>query len=838
MNNKHKVLGLALVLGLGMTACDKQAKDGSSNNTEVTASDNSAKVEEVFAKMSIEDKAGQMTQINLNVTYHDRNGTSYNNMDGIFSPEKLNTAIVKYKVGSILNAINHAYELDQWHNIIRTIQDKATKDPAANGIPVLYGIDAIHGTTFTLGSTLFPHNIGTAASRDTEVAKLAAKVTANEVRASGIRWNFDPVFDLGRQPLWPRFPETFGEDPLLVKKMGVATVEGYEEDGLKNTTAVASCMKHFIGYSASRSGRDRTPSFIPELELREYYLPQFQAAVDAGSSTIMINSGELNGFPVHGNKYLLTDILRGELGFEGLVVTDWEDINRLYERHMVAPSLKEAVRMAVKAGVDMSMTPHDFKFTDLVIEIYNEGTDAEFNRRVDESTKRILALKEKVGLFENAYTEEAAIAQFGKEQYKEDALNAALKTMTLLKNDDNALPLAKGTKVVLAGPNANNIASMHGCWSYTWQGDTEEMSWVPFGAAEGDPVGPEVADSIRNVESLYFTMKDDTTRVLRPFPASTVTIKTAFENMIGQGNVVCNSVSDYEADENYKLPSTSGADVIVLALGENAYAESPGSITDLTLDKRQIALAKAALATDKKVIVVLVEGRPRVISEFANDVDGILMAYWPASQGGPAIAKTIFGENNPGGKLPYTYPRSTGDVVMYDHHWTEVNVEQTPGVFTDTGYDPLFAFGHGLSYSSFEYSDFTISDSVLVGDAALKVSVNVTNTSDVDGDEVVELYTRDMYASVVPSLKRLKDFSRVSIPAGETKTVTFEITKDDLSLVKPVDGENGKFETVTEEGEFKVMIGALSTELEQPEHSWEGFLSRTYKGALSFEYKN
>lgn len=800
------------------------------------------KVDEVFSKMSVEDKAGQMTQINLNVTYHARGGTSYNNNDGIFSPEALNTAIVKYKVGSILNAINHAYPLDQWHNIITTIQDKATKDTAANGIPVLYGIDAIHGTTFTLGSTLFPHNIGVAASRDPQVAKTAAKVTANEVRASGIRWNFDPVFDLGRQPLWPRFPETFGEDPLLVEKMGVATVIGYEEDGLKNPTAVASCMKHFIGYSASRTGRDRTPSFIPELELREYYLPQFQAAVDAGSSTIMINSGELNGFPVHGNKYLLTDILRGELGFEGLVVTDWEDINRLYERHMVVPSLKEAVRMAVKAGVDMSMTPHDYKFTDYVIELYNEGNDAEFNRRVDESVKRILVLKAKVGLFENAYTEEAAIAQFGKPEYKEAALEAALKTMTLLKNDNNVLPLAKGSKVVLAGPNANNIASMHGCWSYTWQGAQESVEWAPFGSVEGDPVGKEVADSIRNVKSPYFSMKNDSTRVLKPFPKSTISIKTAFENMIGAGNVTCNSVSDYEAPSNYKLPNTAGADVIVLCLGENAYAESPGSIRDLALDPRQIALAKEAIATGKKVVLVLVEGRPRIISEIVdgeNSVDGVLHAYWPSSQGGPAIAQTVFGDYNPGGKLPFTYPRSTGDIVTYDHHWTEVNVEQSPGSFTDIGYQPLFPFGYGLSYSTFEYSDFELSDSTLVGTDTLVVSVKVTNTSDVDGDEVVELYSRDMYASVVPSLRRLKAFERVSINGGESKVVTFKITKDDLSLVRPVEGENGKFETVTEDGEFKLMIAGFGWDLGFPtEKDYTAFLSRTYVGAKGFSYSN
>ena len=814
-------------------------KDGSSADKEKTSaggSDLDKQVEEIFSKMTIEDKAGQMTQVNLNVVLVPRWGTGYTNNDGVIDPALLDTAIVKYKVGSLLNAINHAYELDQWHNIIKTIQDRALSADG-NKIPVLYGIDAIHGTTFTLGSTLFPHNIGVGASRDPEVAKLAAKITANEVRASGIRWNFDPVFDLGRQPLWPRFPETFGEDPKIVEKMGVATVVGYEEDGLKNPTAVASCMKHFIGYSASRSGRDRTPSFIPEVELREYYLPQFQAAVDAGSSTIMINSGELNGYPVHGNKYLLTDILRGELGFEGLVVTDWEDINRLYERHMVCPSLKEAVRTAIKAGIDMSMTPHDYKFTKLVIELYNEGTDKEFNARVDESVKRILKLKAKVGLFDNAYTEEAAKAQFGKPEYKDAALDAALKTMTLLKNEENVLPLSKGSKVVLAGPNANNIASMHGCWSYTWQGADQGQHWTPMGDVDGDLVGKTVSDSIKKINDDYFHV-EGTERVFSPYPKSTVSIKTAFENMIGAGNVVCNSVDNYDADVNYKLPSTAGADVIVLALGENAYAESPGSIRDLTLDKRQIALAKAAVATGKKVVVVLVEGRPRVINEFAEKVDGILMAYWPASQGGPAIAKTIFGEYNPGGKLPFTYPRHTGDIVMYDHHWTEHNVELTPGNFTDEGYMPQFAFGHGLSYSSFEYGNFKLSTDTLVGDAKLTVTVDVKNTSDVDGDEVVELYSRDMYASLVPSLRRLRDFQRVTIKAGTTKTVSFEIDANDLSFVIPVEGQNGKFERVTEDGDFRLMIGGLGWDLGFPEKTpWTAFLSRTYTQSKGFYYK-
>lgn len=810
MKNSLVALCASVVLVVG---CNPTTDKTSSTKDDVKSSNSAleSKVDEMISKMTPVEKAGQMTQINLNkVLIGD-----YANHEGTIDMELLDKAVNHYKVGSLLNAINHAYDQDKWIEIITAIHDK-TKEGEGVNIPVMYGIDAIHGTTFTLGSTLFPHNIGVAASRNPEVARESASITANEVRASGIRWNFDPVFDLGRNPLWPRFPETYGEDPYLVGVMGTATVVGYEEDGLNSATGVASCMKHFIGYSASRSGRDRTPAYIPEIELREYYLPQFQTAIDAGSSTIMINSGELNGIPVHGNKYLLTTVLRDELGFKGLVVTDWEDINRLHQRHMTASSMKEAVRQGVMAGIDMSMTPHDFIFHDKLVELYEE--DAAIRERVNESVKRILMLKGELGLldFETAYPEKEAIANFAKPSYAKAALDGALQTMTLLKNDNSALPLAKNSRVLIAGPNANNIPSLHGCWSYTWQGAQYEF-----------PIKNEAPNT-----------KDT---ILPLFPESTISIKTAFENQLGKGNVVCRSVADYEAPQNYSLGSTAGVDAIILCLGENSYAESPGSIQDLMLDKRQIALAKAAIATGKKVILVLVEGRPRVITEIADgdhSVDAVLHAYWPGSQGAHAIAQTVLGDYNPGGKLPFTYHRSTGDIVMYDYKWTEMNVETTPGGFVDEGYNPLYAFGHGLSYTTFEYSDFKLSTDTLMGIDTLIASVKVKNTGSVIGDEVVELYTRDDYASIVPNNRRLRKFDRITLAPGEERIVELKLTANDLKMaVEHQDGASKSYGYDTEEGAFKVMLGGLGWDLEEAEHPWTMYLDRSFKNALPFYYK-
>ncbi|MFQ3575103.1 MAG: glycoside hydrolase family 3 N-terminal domain-containing protein [Cytophagales bacterium] len=756
--NKTKLvcIGGALVSAIALTSFKPE-------KVENTTSEVDKKVQALLAKMSIEEKVGQMTQVNLNVVLKD----GYGNTDGTVDPVALRKALVDYKVGSLLNAINQAYTVDQWHNIIKQIQDVATKE-TPNKIPVIYGIDAIHGTTFTLESTLFPHNIGLAATRNPSLAKQGAKITAKETRASGIRWNFDPVLDIGRQPLWSRFPETFGEDVLLVKTFGAETIKGYEEDGINKTTAVASCMKHFIGYSGSTSGKDRTPSLIPEIVLREYYLPQFKAAVDAGVSTVMINSGEINGIPVHANKYLLTDVLRKELGFQGLAVSDWEDIIRLHERHNVASTPKEAVKMAVMAGIDMSMVPHDFTFFDLLVELVKEGQVP--MSRIDEACGRILKLKFQTGLFDNPYPEAEAKKNFGLLEYRKVALDAARESITLLKNEkakegdpEVILPLAKNKKVLIAGPGGENITSLNGCWSYTWQGD-----------------------------------------VAKWYPKWNKTIRQAVETKVGAANVVNISKEGFSKKVNYKteelIEAAKNVDVIFLCLGENAYAEQPGVIDDLTLPDNQIALAKAAYSTGKPVVLILTQGRPRIIREIEPEAAAIVLAYWPGSMGADAIADVIFGDYNPDGKLPFTYPKFTGDIITYDHKLTDAVQELTPGRITLNGYKPQYPFGHGLSYTTFTYGDLKLSTDKLTKDGKLKVSVEVKNTGKRDGKVAVELYTRDHFASITPSVRRLRKFQKISLAAGKSQVVEFTIDKSDLAFV------NAELKTVTEPGAFDVMI--------------------------------
>ncbi len=750
------IYAAALVL---FFSCSKQGGDNNSTTTTVSSKEMDPRVKDLLAKMSIEEKIGQMTQVNLNVILVG----GYGSKDGSIDPALLDTAIMKYKVGSILNAVPGAHTVQKWNSLIKEIQDKALTTP--NKIPVLYGIDAIHGVTFTQESTLFPHNIAEAATRNIEIVKAGAKVTAKETRASGIRWNFDPVLDIARQPLWARFPETFGEDPYLITQMGVATITGYEEDGLNKVTAVASCMKHFIGYSNPASGKDRTPAYISEIQLREYYLPQFKAAVAAGASTVMINSGEINGIPVHSSKYLLTDVLRGELGFKGVIVSDWEDVIRLHTRHKIANTPKEAVRMAIEAGLDMSMVPHDYSFYTLLLQLVKEGTISE--KRIDESVARILDLKYKTGLFDNAYGEEEAKKNFGLPEYKVLALEAAREAMTLLKNDSvkgaPVLPLSKTAKVLIAGPAASSVTALNGCWSYSWQGD-------------------------------------DASR----YPSSYKNIVQSITDKIGEKNVVSIAEPFYKNGEKYDAAALTAkaraVDYIILCLGENAYAETPGSIFDLTLDKNQLELAKAAIATNKPVILVLVEGRPRVIREIVGGMKGVLQAYWPGSQGGAAIADVLFGDYNPNGILPYSYPAYTGMVMTYDYKFSEIEEELIPGTFGMTGYRPQWPFGFGLSYTTFSYSNLKLGKDTIAGDDKLSVTVDVKNTGAKDGKVAVELYTKDLYASITPCQKRLRKFTKIALKAGESKTVSFELTKEDLAFV------NADLKTVTEEGEFEVII--------------------------------
>jgi beta-glucosidase len=589
----------------------------------------------------------------------------------------------------------------------------------------------------------------------------AAKVTAKELRASGVRWNFAPVLDCGRQPLWSRFPETFGEDVYIGKTMGAAAIKAYEEDGLKNPTAVASCMKHYLGYSNSRNGKDRTPIYMPEIEMREYYLPQFREAVKAGSSTIMINSGEINGVPVHADKYLLTDVLRSELGFQGLIVTDWEDIIRLHTRHNVAATPRQAVAMAINAGIDMSMVPSDFSFYDLLLEAVKLKEVP--MSRIDDAVKRILTLKYKLGLFDNPYPELAAKSNFGKAEYQTLALDAAHEAMTLLKNRNNVLPLSKNTRILVAGPSAQSITALNGCWSYTWQGNNEQ--W---------------------------------------YPADSKTILQTITDKVGAANVITTTGKGFNNPLNYNISAlkkaADNADVIVMCIGEDAYAESPGNTRDLALAEDQQELVKAAEMTGKPVILILTEGRPRFITNIEPAASGILMAYWSGKKTAEAVADVLFGDYNPNGRLPFSYPKSMGEFVLYDRKPTE----EVREVFNDNagkGYDPLFEFGYGLSYTTFEYSNLQLNTNTLTGDAKLTVSITVKNTGNRAGKHSVELYTRDMYASITPSMKRLRAFQKIELNAGESKVVTFTIDKNDLAFV------NRQLKTVTEPGDFELMIG-------------------------------
>lgn len=747
---KHNRLLLLLLLFFIHSSGMAQKSNGKKNQV--------VDIEKLLSEMTVEEKVGQMTQVTIDLILKDNSTTE-------IDPAKLRTAIIDKKVGSILNTKGHAYTIEQWHTIIKGIQDLATKETRLK-IPVIYGIDAIHGANYIAGATLFPHNIGMAATRNADLVHKAAEITAAETRASGIPWNFDPVLDVGRQPLWPRFEETFGEDVFLVKTMGVAAIKGYEEDGLKSNTSVASCMKHFLGYSVPASGKDRTPSYIPENVMREIFLPPFKAAVEAGVSTVMINSGEINGVPVHGSKYYLTDILRGELGFKGVAVSDWEDVIRLHTRHKTASSPKEAVRQAVEAGLDMSMVPMDYSFYDLLVELVKEGSVSE--ERINVSVRRILLLKQNTGLFENPDVFPKKEKDWKKvvnlPAYDSLSKQAALESLTLLKNDNNILPLKKNTKVLVAGPGANSLGSLHGSWSYVWQGSDESQ-----------------------------------------YPERVETIVEALRKEIGADNVISSSVADYRAEVNYdaaKLTQDAGqADVIILALGEKAYAESPGVIDNLELDANQIALAKAAKETGKPVVLVLTEGRPRVVSEIEADMNAVLLAYRPATHGGAAIADVLFGDYNPNGVLAFTYPRYSGDVVLYDHKFTEEIREDVPNTYGNTGFNPQWPFGFGLSYTTFEISDLQVSNKQFSQNQDVTVTVKVKNTGNRAGKKAVELYSRDHFASVTPSARRLRAFTKVDLAPGEEKVVTFTVNAKDLAFIN----REGKW--ITEPGDFDLIVG-------------------------------
>ena len=729
--------------------------------------DHTQKIEDLLKRMTLEEKVGQMTQLTIAMI------VSGSDQNVQIDPAKLEKAIVKYGVGSILNVSDQALTLDKWHEIIGKIQEAATKKTRL-GIPVIYGIDSIHGANYIQGATLFPQEIGMAATWNPELMKRASEIAAIETRAAGIPWSFSPVLDLGRNPLWPRFWETFGEDPYLAKVMGVAFVRGLEGSDVSSEQQVASSLKHYMGYSFPLTGRDRTPAWIPENYLREYFLPTFDAAVKAGARTIMINSGEINGVPGHINRQILTDILRTELGFKGFVVSDWEDIKKLVTMWRIAANEKEATRMAIMAGIDMSMVPLDYSFADHLIALVKEGAVPQ--TRIDEAVRRILRVKFELGLFEKPGPNAALKSKFASPESRQVSLQAAQESLTLLKNANNLLPLAKTAKVLVTGPTADSLISLNNGWTYVWQGSEESLY-------------PKDRHTIRKA-------------IEAKIGAPNVTFVQGTRIIRRPGSTSNNTPTDIEEEVDIAaaVEAAKNVDVVVLALGEGSYCETPGNITDLTLGEPQLKLAQAIQATGKPVVLVLVEGRPRIINHIAEGANAILMAYNPSNEGGTAIADVLFGDVNPSGKLPFTYPRTPNGLINYDHKPFET--ENTS--FGNMAFNPQFGFGEGLSYTTFTYSDLRLGKQTIAANEELPVSVTVTNSGQRAGKEVVLLYVSDLVASISPPGRRLRRFAKISLNPGQSRTLNFTLRADDLSFI----GADNK--RTVEPGEFDVKIANLS----------------------------
>ena len=739
-------------------------------------SDIDQKVDDIISQMTLEEKVGQMTQINLTVI-----AKGPNKWESSFPMEiddnKANRALVKFKVGSVLNTINNtAQKPNVWFNNISKIQDIAMNKNRL-GIPVIYGIDAIHGTTYTDGATMFPQQITTAASWNPENAYNMALVCAYETRASSIPWNFSPVLDLGLDPRFSRQFETFGEDPLLVERFGVEMIKGYQglDNDISNKYNVAACMKHFVGYHATISGKDRTPAYIPDNVLSEYHIEPFKKAIDAGAKTIMINSGLINGIPVHADYNLMINVLRNNLGFEGVILTDWEDIRKLHDRDKVAETQKEAVKMAINAGIDMSMVPYEYEqfFNDLV-QLVNEGEVS--MERIDDAVKRILKLKFELDLFENPVTNYEEYEDFGSKKHHQLAYKAASESITLLKNNNDILPLKGNPKILVTGPNGNNMRTLNGAWSYSWQGELTDR-----------------------------------------FAGDFNTIYEALQNNYGRNNVKYVSGVSYKENGSYYdmvedninavVREARNSDYIVLCLGENTYTEKPGDLNDLNLHQLQVKLAKKLAETGKPIILILNLGRPRLISDIEPLMSAVVNVYLPGNFGGDALSDIISGDVNPSGKLPYTYPAYPNSLLPYYYKPSEVQ-NNAQGAYNYVGeVNNLYNFGFGLSYSEFIYSDLKVNKDQFGFNETIQISVNVENISEIDGFETIQLYSSDLYASVTPDIKRLRDFSKVEIKAGEKKTITFDLPVDELAFV------NADNQLVVEPGNFKLTIDRFSKEI-------------------------
>lgn len=728
-----------------------------------------AQVEQTLKKLTLEEKIGQMMELVTDLFgANDKNGVFY------IDEHKTDSILSRYKIGSILNAPNTcAPTAKQWEKYIAQIQKISMK---RIGIPCVFGLDQNHGSTYTQGGTLFPQNINVAATFNREIARRSAEATAYETRAVSVPWTYSPTVDLGRDARWPRIWENFGEDCYLSSEMGKAMVYGFQGEDPNNIDQyhIATSMKHFMGYGVPWTGKDRTPAYISPADLREKHFAPFLAGLQAGALTVMVNSASVNGMPMHANKDILTGWLKEETGWDGVLITDWADINNLYTREMVAKDKKDALRIAINAGIDMIMEPYSCDACGYLVELVKEGKIP--MSRIDDACRRVLRMKYRLDLFKNPTQKLKNYPKFGGEEFAKLALEGATESMVLLKNEGNILPLQHGKKILLTGPNANQMRCLNGGWSYTWQGHRADE-----------------------------------------FAGKYNTIYEAFCNEYGKENVILNQGVTYNEKGKYweenepqiqeAVAAAKDADVIVACIGENSYTETPGNLTDLWLSENQRNLVKALAQTGKPVILVLNEGRPRLIADIEPLAQGIINILIPGNMGGDALANLVSGKSNFSGKMPYTYPKEINSLANYDFKKSE-EVGTMEGAYDyNAKITQQWGFGYGLSYTSYKYSNLKVSQSDFRHGDIIKVSVDVKNTGKVAGKESVLLFSSDLIASIVPDGRRLRAFDKVELQPGETKTVTFELKADDLAFV----GWNGKWRL--EEGDFKLMIADQSADI-------------------------
>lgn len=728
-----------------------------------------AQVEQTLKKLTLEEKIGQMMELVTDLFgANDKNGVFY------IDEHKTDSILSRYKIGSILNAPNTcAPTAKQWEKYIAQIQKISMK---RIGIPCVFGLDQNHGSTYTQGGTLFPQNINVAATFNREIARRSAEATAYETRAVSVPWTYSPTVDLGRDARWPRIWENFGEDCYLSSEMGKAMVYGFQGEDPNNIDQyhIATSMKHFMGYGVPWTGKDRTPAYISPADLREKHFAPFLAGLQAGALTVMVNSASVNGVPMHANKEFLTGWLKEETGWDGVLITDWADINNLYTREMVAKDKKDALRIAINAGIDMIMEPYSCDACGYLVELVKEGKIP--MSRIDDACRRVLRMKYRLDLFKNPTQKLKNYPKFGGEEFAKLALEGATESMVLLKNEGNILPLQHGKKILLTGPNANQMRCLDGGWSYTWQGHRADE-----------------------------------------FAGKYNTIYEAFCKEYGKENVILNQGVTYNEKGKYweenepqiqgAVAAAKDADVIVACIGENSYTETPGNLTDLWLSENQRNLVKALAQTGKPVILVLNEGRPRLIADIEPLAQGIVNILIPGNMGGDALANLVSGKSNFSGKMPYTYPKEINSLANYDFKKSE-EVGTMEGAYDyNAKITQQWGFGYGLSYTTYKYSNLKVSQSDFRHGDIIKVSVDVKNTGKVAGKESVLLFSSDLIASMVPDGRRLRAFDKVELQPGETKTMIFELKADDLAFV----GWNGKWRL--EEGDFKLMIADQSADI-------------------------